>query len=261
LTPESSPGDAVNATTAAYAAGSLRDDGFNPDVEMSDLDADQRAKLATIAGRAFEGLVLVQGQYDLHESAKAWEALIKVYSDFPRNRDVSHTVQTVLSLEGLPNIRTMALHHVLTPGDVVRLRSAEATDEFRRWLWSQPDPRDAEAVGRQYLKVLSPKAHVADKSWFKVARISTITAGTTAAGAAVGTALAGPTGAVVGGAISLGASLLDAFGIEKFLRGNNPRRFAEEELRPLIAQKTLERAAEGNRRSRRAAAARARGDK
>jgi hypothetical protein len=119
--------------------------------------------------------------------------------------------------------------------EVVKLRSSPATAEFRDWLWSQPTPADAKAVSEAYLAAMKPGAKLADKPWFKTMRVSTVSAATTAAGAGIGAAVAGVPGMIAGGVVSLAASLFDAFGLERLVRGKNPRRFADEEIRPRVA--------------------------
>ena len=183
-----------------------------------------------------EATVVLNAGHDFLDEKESWASLVRVSSAFQSAGALHQTSETILRLEGLPNIPALLLQGVLTPEDVVALRSSDATKEFRDWLWSQPVPTDAKAVGEKYLAAMKPGTKTADKSWFKAARVSTVSLATTVVGVGIGAAVAGAPGMVIGGALSLAASLADAFGLERLLRGNDPCRFADEEIRPRIAE-------------------------
>lgn len=242
------PQTAVSSVYSAYRAGALVPDGLDPSVSLESLPATSRTALALLAERVFEGLLLFENDYDLHEAAESWEALVKVCSKFSTDERIPRAVEQVLELEGLPSIPQLVLTNVISFGDVVRLRSHAATIEFRRWLWSQPDPRDAAAVARAYANAITGRK-VVEQTWFKTARITTMSVVQGAMGAGIGAVAAGTPGLVIGGAVGLATSLADAFGLEALLQGVRPRRFAEEVLRPRTALKQLPTSKEGIERS------------
>ena len=236
LPDERLPHTAVAVLRAALESGRFEADGLGASTEWHRLPPQGIEHLARLGERIVEAGVALDAGYDFLDGKESWESLVKVSSSFQSASALHETAETVLRLEGLPNIPTLILKGALKSEDVVGIRSSDATKEFRAWLWSQPSPADAKAVGETYLAAMMPGAKTTDKGWFKTLRVSTISVATTVAGAGIGGAVAGVPGMVAGGALSLAASLADAFGLEKLLRGNNPRRFADEEIRPRVAE-------------------------
>lgn len=245
------PDEAVKAVYAAYNAGTLAVDGFNPAVPLDNITPEQRTRLSILGSNVLEGLLLFENDYDLHEASESWEALVKVCSKFSSDNRVVETVEKILSLEGLPSIPMLIRKNIITWKDVVGIRSHPATEEFRRWLWSQPDPRDTKAVARAYTAAITGKKLV-DREWFKAARVTSMNVVQSIVGGGIGVAIAGVPGMFMGGAAGLVMSLADTFGLERLMRGISPRRFAEEVVRPRVAEKVTT-PAEGNRMQRRAA--------
>jgi len=248
--------DAVDSIRKAYDAGSLRTIGFDPGVPRHSLGDEWRKKLAGLAEDIAQGIVLYDLEYDLHESDWAWENLLQLraLASLP---NVSSGVERGLVLENLPNIPALIATGVISHGDVVELRNHPATAEFRRWLWAQPNPRDAQAVAEAWLASITERP-ITDRTWFKIARLSTFSALGGVIGAAVGSPSDIATGALVGAALNQVVGAVDSFGIEALLRKPSPRRFAE-----VIRQKKAAISMEagrptGNRKARRAAAARER---
>lgn len=234
LPEESLPNTTIQAVYAAHAAGRLVADGFNPAIPLDKLTPQQRADLLNLGARAYEGALLLANSYDLHECSKIWDAWVKVFSTISRDDGPLKLVQEVMTLEGLPSIPSLILQRIISPQDIIDIRSSSATEELRKWLWSQPDPRDTKEIAAKYLAEISG-GKVADRSWFKAARVTGVSVSGSALGAAAGMALAGTPGMIAGGALGLGVSLADTFGLEKLLRGHNPRNFAEKEIRPRVA--------------------------
>jgi len=242
------PYDAVGAVRAAYDRGALRRTGLAPETPRHDLPDEQRAQLAKLAEDTAVGLVLCDLEFDLHESDWEWNRLLR-FAEIVSAPSPVASVQRGMALEHLPNVPALLATRVITFADVVKLRQHPATAELRKWLWSQPDPRDAEDVSRAWLAAIQ-HAPVKDRTWFKIARLTTLSA----LGAGVGALIAPDAvlpGIGVGAGISGVIGAADTFGLERLLSKPSPRRFAEL-IRGKVAATTRTGAA--NRKEHRAAA-------
>lgn len=250
------PNVAIEAVYAAYKSGALIAHGFDPSRPLESLSIADAGRLSTLAHGILEGMLMLDSDYDLHESVDSWKALVAVYSRIAKDDRLVQTVEDVLRLEGLPSLKGMIKSGAIGFGDIVAMRANPATEEFRKWLWSQPDPRDAKAVSEAYLRQITNKKMV-DKDWFKVAKIIGMNVVQTGVGAGIGAGLAGVPGMIAGGALGAIMNAGETFGLDKLLRGASPRRFAEEVVRPRFAQQVAA-SPQTNRAQRRAEAAKER---
>ena len=179
-------------------------------------------------------MLVLESDYDVHESMDTWSALTALASRIPTNEGVVCSTQEVVRLEGLPSFMEMFRAGAVKFSDFVGMRSHPATAEYRKWLWSQPDPTNAKKVASEYIRAITTKKAV-DTTWYKVAKIFGINVAQTAIGAVVGSAVAGPAGMAVGTGIGMAMSAGENFLLDRLVRGVSPRRFAEEVLRPRFA--------------------------
>lgn len=239
LPPEDLPKRTVDFVREALKSGQLASSGFDPCTPPHELSRDQVVKLSQVSERILEGAIAVDGGYDFHDTKDTWDTLVRMTSALRGSDALHETLDEVLRLEGLPNIPGLIMKGALAHKDIVAMRSSAATTEFREWLWSQPSPSDSKAVGEKYLAAMKPGANAVDKTWFKAMRVTSVSVVGTAVGSLAGLPF-GPSGAVaaaaIGGAVGLATSLADTFGLEHLLRSANPRRFADEEIRPRVAE-------------------------
>jgi hypothetical protein len=160
-----------------------------------------------------------------------------------------------LTLEGMPSIPTLISSGAIGMKDIAKLRNHAATQDLRKWLWSQPDPRDAEAVGRAWLSQMTTPP-LKDRNWFKAVRLMSFSL----FGGVLGEVVVGPPGfvggALAGAGLNQALGMLDSYGLDKLLTRPGPRRFAE--LVRVKAAQHAQAAQTGNRKARRAAAAKKR---
>jgi hypothetical protein len=248
------PHDATDAVRAAYDSGALRRYGFDPSRPRWELDDGHRARLASIAEDIAKGVVLYDCEFDFHESGTSWEQLLR-FGDIVRAPSAATGVEYGLTLEGVPSIPSLIRNGEIKMTDIATLRSHPATQELRKWLWSQPDPRNSEAVARAWLSQMTTTP-LKDRSWFKAVRLTSFSL----LGGVLGAVAGGPPGLVGGTLVGTGLNqalgMLDSYGLDKLLTRPGPRRFAE-----LVRAKAAQHAhgkQTGTRKARRAAATRAR---
>ena len=236
VTHETLAHDAVDVVKRAYGAGELVEYGFDGTIEAHRLSRQRYRQLAVLAESAMEAAVMLRHDCDLLNEPTTWSAFLALFRRVQDDQAVRATVESVLTVEGVPSVSRLIKRGAIRFEDIVDIRSRPETEEFRKWLWSQPDPQNATAVSEAYLAAMSPGVNVKDRAWFKASRI----VGLGVAGSVLGTVAAGPVAGAAAAAISTGVgvavSLLDGFLLERVGAGRNPRRFATDVLTPIIAQ-------------------------
>ncbi|WP_437953415.1 hypothetical protein WME98_24090 [Sorangium sp. So ce296] len=245
--------DAVAAVRVAYDSGALRRHGFDPSRPRWELDDDERARLVRIAEDIAKGVVLYDCEFDFHESGASWEQLLR-FREIVRAPNAARAVERGLMLEGVPSVPALITSGAIGIKEIAKLRNHPATQELRKWLWSQPDPRDAESVARAWLSQMTTTP-LKDRKWFKAVRLTTFSVLGGVLGAVVGGPPAILAGTAVGTGLNQALGMLDSYGLEKLLTRPGPRRFAEL-VRAQAAQHAQGRQT-GNRKARRATAAKA----
>ncbi|MFO0739625.1 MAG: hypothetical protein U0270_27250 [Labilithrix sp.] len=225
---------ACSKAHAAYAAGLLASRGLDGSVAFDDMTESQRSELTAVADDLHRMAAALGRDLEVHDDEPGWTALGAACSRLQDAERVIEVGQKIIRLERVPSISQLLLSGLVSHAEIPDIRRRKETLEFRKWLWSQPDPTDAVKVADAYLAALSRKADVTDSQWFKAMRI--ILMGVL--GSVLGTAVAGPVGAGIGGAMaSTGAgvatSLVDGFWIDALLGKANPRRLATDVLMPL----------------------------
>lgn len=226
---------AVQRVVHAYESGLLAKRGFDAAEDMASLSIERRSQLALLANDLAEGVVAFEGDYDFHEGGTNWKTLVDACARVQAQSGIVESVESVLELERMPSIPDLLLRGVIAHTDIVAIRQHRETEEFRKWLWSQPDPANAKDVGEAYLAAMAPRVDLKDKAWFKAARISAVGIAGSVVGAVLGGPLGGAAGFAVGTAAGVAVSQLDGFWGDKLLAGTNPRRFATDVLAPFVA--------------------------
>jgi hypothetical protein len=230
---------ACRKVLAAYEAGLLLPRGFDGSIAYDEMTDAQRSQLAAIASDLHRVAVAFGQELDVHEDEGGWSALTAACARLQAPERVVEVGERVIRLERIPSISQLLLFQVLSHADIPSLRRRKETKEFRKWLWSQPDPTDAAKVSEAYLAEMAPRVDLKDKRWFKAARISVVGA----LGSALGTVAAGPVGGAIGAAVAstaagIATSMVDGFWLDALLAKPNPRRLVTDVLMPLISSRT-----------------------
>jgi hypothetical protein len=227
---------AVATVVDSYRVGTLNTMGFRNETPIHQIDAAQRRQLARLADSAVEACILLDRDLDVFERESTWQMLVTLIHTYEARGILRDAVESVLDIERLPSISGLILSGQINWGDVLRIRRRRETKDFRRWLWSQPDPKDCSQISAEYVRQIAPKADIQYENWFKAARISAVSA----AGGVLGTLTAGPnggmTGAAVGTAVGTAVSLFDGIFLDKLLNKPSPRRFATDVISPLLVK-------------------------
>jgi hypothetical protein len=223
----------------SYDRGELLGHGFDPATPRTQLDAHGVDRLLHVASSAMEAAIAGGRDCDYYDAADSWELVTRLTRG--ADDDVPAAIQHVLRLEALPSIGRMILDGAIPVEKLAEIRRRDETVAFRKWLWSQPDPRDAKAVTDAYLGALTGAPAKTRRRWKTAARIVAVSTAGSGAGAIVGGSLGGIAGAVLGGVASAAISLVDGFVLDPVGGTPNPRRFATDVLQPLVLQHRTKR--------------------
>ncbi len=222
---------AIAYVNAAHTNGQFEELGLDPGVPSHELSADQRNQLASLAAQLATTADLIEHEYDLYRSAETWDALSAVFARLRARDETRAATERILALHHLPSIPNLVGAGVLTLADIPRLRKRKETDDFRRWLWAQPNPSDTEAIAQSYIAALNPRVSVTDRRWYKVADLTTMQG--------VGLALSlltAPLGPLAGVAANTVLTVMNDRLGDRLSHGRDPRRFATDLIGPAVAQ-------------------------
>lgn len=230
ITP-TAPAEAREAVLNAISAGNLEDVGIRKDQVLSELPEQLKKFVSGTMADLAEAAVLVDREMALFDAPTTWNSLVRSATVIRSGDRVVHTASEILRAEKVPSIRELLRRGELTPGFVLELRKSREADDFRKWLWSRPDPSNPEHVLDAYRSLFStaPRRLSLDIGVTEVIR----TVGLTIVGSALGSAVDSGVGPLVGGtaawilgnAAGSGMSLLDTL-LEKISTGRGPRAFA-----------------------------------
>jgi len=234
--------DVVKTTINHYEEGHLQSIGLGPDIPMFKLSENKLKELAGISESMFDAAVMLDHRLDLFEDTKTWDVLNLLGTCARSKERVLYTTNNILEIERCPAIDRLLLERVIGLDEIVDLRRHKAVEEYRSWLWSQPDPTNAEEVTRAYTAAVLRGERLWETKWFKVVRILAMGA----LGSAAGGVVAGPAGLLAGPAVAtsteLAVSLFDGLLLDSLLEGKNPRHFTSEVIsKKLIAAKMASR--------------------
>jgi hypothetical protein len=149
------PPDRVSDITArlghAYAAGELEAFGLSPKIAR-DTNVYQDKQLFELNARVIHVENLLDFELDQYQMPTEWRDIVSFTSEASSNQEALRSVDRIMELRRAPNLKDLFRRRILRVEDIPRLREHRATRSFRRWLWSKPDPRDADAMVEDFLR-------------------------------------------------------------------------------------------------------------
>jgi hypothetical protein len=189
--------------------------------------------------------VVREYELDFFEEEASWKALIDVVNTVRNSELVLQATEKVLKIERVPSVPALMKDGILKPADVLRLRHAAGTQEFRRWLWSRPDPLNSEEVLEAYRSLLiGGRTEVVPERWFRAVKVVLLEL--LGATIEIGTRLGGEAASIPGAQSEIAAKMLRGGSayvaeclFEKLVRPGNPRGFADELRRLEVERSTI----------------------
>jgi hypothetical protein len=166
--------EAVDLALIAFNQPSSRLIGFSlanyPDHRIPDRE---RQRALAIAADIFSASALREYELNLFEEQAGWKSLVEAVKSVFASPSVLDTTTTILELERVSSVANLLRSGVIQPSEIVRLRHERGAEEFRRWLWAQPNPLDRDAVVQSYTAaILRGNERVAESTWFRTLKVS-----------------------------------------------------------------------------------------
>jgi len=141
---------------------------------------------------------------------------------------VEENTSALLKIEAVPNLRELYLQEKLDFEDVFKIRHSGNAKYFRKWINQVSADENAKEISVEYLNEIKGTNKFFESSGGKfVKNVGMFTVGT-----ALGGALAGPAGALIGAAgvkaAEFGLGLLDTFVLDGLLKGKTPNMFIDD---------------------------------
>lgn len=165
----------VSRVQAAYANGALEQLGLSPKIAR-DTNIFQDNAVAELATRISYVENLLDFELDQYQMPMQWTDIMAFTREASSGPDVLRAVDRIMELRRAPDLRALFRDRILKIKDIPRLRVHPATKNFRRWLWSKPDPRDAEAIVDEFIRDIANVDQQTARTYMKrVASVAAIT--------------------------------------------------------------------------------------
>jgi hypothetical protein len=134
----------------AYDTGALEPLGLSPRIAR-DTHTYHDADLGRLAQSLYFTENLLDFELDQFQLPDTWAEVRRFTQEVAAGPRVLRAVDRIMDYRRAPDLRALFRDGVLKVKDIPRLRVDRATIEFRRFLWSRPDPADAEAIARDFV--------------------------------------------------------------------------------------------------------------
>ncbi len=239
--------EAVNLATIALEQAPFWFQGRS----LSDFPSDQipdshRQWALQLAHDILTASVLREYELDFFEEEASWRSLINVLDSVRSSEVVVTATEKVYALERVLSVRGLLGRGIIQPSEILRIRQAQATHEFRRWLWTRPDPSDRQEILAAYREVLlHGHASVEETSWFRAVKVTVMELiGTVVEavvkGAAESVGASGPASDAAGRAARGTVAYVGEEFLARMARPANPREFVDELRRLEIGRTALQ---------------------
>jgi hypothetical protein len=143
--------------SGAYATGDLECLGLSPKIAR-DTNVYQDKAVFDLAARVNRVENLLDFELDQYQMPEQWGDIANFTREASSGGEVLRSVDRIMELRHAADLRALFRDRVLRVEDIPTLREHSATKNVRRWLWSKPDPRDADAIVEEFLRDITDLA-------------------------------------------------------------------------------------------------------
>lgn len=119
---------------------------------------------------------LLDFELDQYQMPTQWSDIMRFTREASSGPEALRSVDRIMELRRTADLRTLFRQRVLRVKDIPMLREHPATKNFRRWLWSKPDPRDADAITKEFLRDITDADRATVETFMtRVASVAAIT--------------------------------------------------------------------------------------
>ena len=204
----------------AYERNNLAGLGLPFEKESNQLDLEQRQQLLGLGHKVLETAILSKYGFKSFENYEHFKICEQNLDNIGKAYNVSEGTSAILNLENLPDLKSLFINEKLQFEDLFTLRHLSNAKYFRKWINETSESSNAIEITREYLNQIKGSNKFYNSGEGKLIR----NLGMFGVSTALGTAVAGPAGAVAG----FGLGLLDTFVLDGILKGKNPSMFIDD---------------------------------
>ena len=204
----------------SYQRNNLTELGLPFDKEPDQLNLEERRLLLGLGSRVIETALLSKYELKSYQNYEHFAICKQNLNNIGKAYNISENTSTILSLENLPDLKSLYLSEKLTFDNVFTLRHLSNAKFYRKWINEIGEDSNAQEISKEYLNQIKGSSNFFENNGGKFIR----NLGVFGLGSALGGAIAGPIGTIAG--FTLG--LLDTYVLDNILKGKNPSMFVDE---------------------------------
>jgi hypothetical protein len=212
--------DSAKLVIDAYQNNSLKELGLPFEREPNQLYLKERQLLLGLGHKVIETALLSKYGLKSYQNFEHYAICKQNLNNIGKAYKISESSDNLFKLEGLPNLKELFLQERLSFDSIFKVRHLATAKYYRKWINEVGDNVNAEEISKDYINEIKGKSRFFETSEGKFLK----NLGLYGANAAIGAAIAGPAGAVVG----YGLGLLETFWLDSILKGKNPSMFIDE---------------------------------
>lgn len=211
--------DSANLVIDAYNNNDLELLGLPFNKAPEQLSFSERTNLLELGHKVVETAILSQYGLKSYENYEPYAICRKNLENIGKAYNIRSNTANLFKIENVPNLKQLFLTEHFDFDSVFKIRHLSNAKYFRKWINEVGEDENADKISEQYLNEIKGKTKFFEKTSGKLVK----NLGSFGVNAAVGAAIAGPTGVIAGFALGL----LETFWIDNILKGKNPSMFID----------------------------------
>lgn len=226
--------NAVEITNSAFNSGKLQSFGLSPDRRpLQSLVESERALLCNCAAELLEYSFLVESNMTSYSSFRYYSFFSESLRKIQTATHIAKDFDEIAQLENVPNLKELYPHIHEGLRQIARLRIKRSAVKFRKWLAEAKASEKDVSLVKHYVDSIANAKGIFDSAPGKFSKSVAMVA----AGGGIGAAIEGSLSGAAWGAVAskileplvdLGLDLVDAFLLERLLKGWTPRIFLDD---------------------------------
>ena len=201
--------------------------GLPGDRPITELENEEKQKLAGIAASCLNLAFVADNENDFHRQHDTWEVLDRRLSMIPsRSDEVTRAASEVLRLECFPSLYDLVRTGQLDVREIPQIRASADSRQFRKWLADAISDETSKDICQEYVATLSSEQRIANRTWFRTVEVMLMGGLSVSPGATQLSAFI----------VAAGLTALDHIIVDKLLSGWTPRRFIERQIGDRVNQ-------------------------
>jgi len=181
---------------------------------------EQRMKLLALGNKVIETAILSNYGLKSYDNYEHLEICKHNIANIGKAYNVAGNSTVIFNLENLPDLKSLFYQNKMDFESVFKIRHLGNAKYYRKWINNVGENANAQEITKEYLAEIKG----AHKFYETIGGKFLKNVGLFAISSAIGSAVAGPPGAIAG----FGIGLLETYWLDSILKGKNPSMFIDE---------------------------------